>query len=76
MMPRAARRRRDAGQFERLTVDVLVPRAVLRAARRATDPRAPLSTHEECCWQEAAVGHCLRRGAFAIQSVCTADEAP
>lgn len=75
-MPHAARRRRDARHYDRLTVELLVPRVALRAALRATDPRAPLSTREECCWQEAAVARCFRRGAFAIQSVRGTHEAP
>jgi len=63
-------------QFERLVIEVLLPRSALHKALRATDPRVPLSTHEERCWEEAAVARCLRRGAFAIQSVRGTDEAP
>jgi hypothetical protein len=55
--------------YERLVVDVMIPRSALQRALRSTDPRVALSTHEERCWLEAAVERCLRRGEFSIQSI-------
>jgi len=53
----------------RLAIEILVPERHLRAALRATDPHAPLSTFEEQCWLEDAVGQCLERGQYSLQAV-------
>jgi len=73
---RNVRPSRGFRQYDRLVIEVLVLRDALETARRATDPHVSLPAHEERCWEETAVARCLRRGAFAIQSVRSAYEAP